>query len=115
MIAERLRERLARRRRQHGASPDKGKALANDTNNGSNAPAVDPVPGSNAAPENKDTGAGTQAAGHGRRTDSRDCQGMEGEVGLTGIICRYDDETSTLGAGGDSRRESHIHPSSAAA
>lgn len=114
VIAERLRERLTRRRRQHGASPDKGKTPASDINNSNNVPAVDPMPGLKATPEIKDTGAGTQAAGRDRRTDSRDCQGMEGEVGLTGIICRYDDETSTLGAAGDSRRESRVHPSSTA-
>jgi hypothetical protein len=40
-----------------------------------------------------------------------DCQDMEGEVGLTGIICRYDDEEghSTLGQG--SRRSRPQQPS----
>ncbi|KAF9314160.1 hypothetical protein BG003_004473 [Podila horticola] len=113
VIAERVRERLARRQRQHGASPEKGKTPVKDGNN----TAVNPAPDAETVPETNDTGAGTQAAeGRDRRTDSRDCQGMEGEVGLTGIICRYDDETSTLGAGADSRRESHVHvhPSSSA-
>ncbi|KAG0093847.1 hypothetical protein BGZ92_001088 [Podila epicladia] len=113
VIAERLRERLARRRRQHGASPEKGKKPV--TNN-DNAATVNPVPGVESASENNDNGAGIQAGAEGRdrRIDSHDCQGMDGEVGLTGIICRYDDETSTLGAGADSRRESRIHPSTPA-
>lgn len=113
MIAERLRERLARRRRQHGASPEKGKAPV--TNN-DNAAAMNPAPGVESTSENNDNGAGIQAGAEGRdrRTDSHDCQGMDGEVGLTGIICRYDDETSTLGAGADSRRESHVQPSTSA-
>ncbi|KAG0031363.1 hypothetical protein BGZ81_001327 [Podila clonocystis] len=110
VIAERVRERLARRRRHHGASPEKGKA---PVKNNDNAAAVDPAPGVESAPENNDTGAGIQAAAEGRdrRTDSHDCQGIDGEVGLTGIICRYDDETSTLGAGADSRRESRVQQS----
>ncbi|KAF9580386.1 hypothetical protein BGW38_002991, partial [Lunasporangiospora selenospora] len=32
-------------------------------------------------------------------SDDCGCQDMEGEVGLTGIICRYEDDQSSLGQG----------------
>ncbi|KAG0339559.1 hypothetical protein BG004_006765 [Podila humilis] len=132
IIAERLKERLARRKRRHGGGGGGG-GEADSPGTGKEPAVLDPATninnnnnsiGNNATAGKKeeidDIGAGTGTGGTvnydslNYRSDARNCQDMEGEVGLTGIICRYDDETSSLGHStigvGNTRREVG-HPS----
>ncbi|KAF9099119.1 hypothetical protein BGX29_007293, partial [Mortierella sp. GBA35] len=114
VIAERLRDRLARRRPTTTATAGTSSAVAHQDGTA--------TPSRASVISGRGVGGSTSAAGgasnnnaglsvpqsqqqeqrQGRQQDpSFDCQDMEGEVGLTGVICRYDDEEggSTLGQG----------------
>ncbi|KAF9180492.1 hypothetical protein BGZ50_006186, partial [Haplosporangium sp. Z 11] len=101
VIAERLRDRLARRRRSSrtagaaGASsaiPPEGASQAGSVIFGRSGAGVGGG-SDNGSLHEQDRATRSQQQG----PSAYGCQNMEGEVGLTGIICRYDDEISTLG------------------
>ncbi|CAO3568356.1 unnamed protein product [Mortierella alpina] len=100
IIAERLRDRLARRRPSRTGTAAAGV---------STAVAVDGA-GQTGSSSISGRGAGAGVGSGGQHTaepSDCSCQNMEGEVGLTGIICNYDDGQSTLGHG--TRRSDRPH------
>ncbi|KAF9567451.1 hypothetical protein EC968_003252 [Mortierella alpina] len=102
IIAERLRDRLARRRpSRSGATAGVSTAIAVD---GAGQTGSSNISGRAGA----GTGAGVGSGGqHTAEPSDCSCQNMEGEVGLTGIICNYDDDQSTLGH--NTRRSDRPH------
>ncbi|KAF9362522.1 hypothetical protein BGX34_005997 [Mortierella sp. NVP85] len=107
VIAARLRDRLSRRHRARtereaagvsSAVPDAGTGQAGSAISGRNGVG-------NGNSNSNSAGAGGVLNGgtinsvdgqHSQQPSERACQQMEGEVGLTGIICRYDDEHSSI-------------------
>ncbi|KAF9284380.1 hypothetical protein BGZ68_004722 [Mortierella alpina] len=92
IIAERLRARLARRRPSHteaGAGMSTAVAVDGAGQTGSSY-----ISGRAGAGAGAGVGTGVQ---HSAEPSDCGCQNMEGEVGLTGIICNYDDDQSTIG------------------
>lgn len=140
MIAERLRDRLSRRRQPAtttqaapegtssaiAAHPSSDAAVGREgaiTPSGASVISGRGVGVGGGATANNNNGnnssdhlqvPSSQQDGQRRQDSSGDynCQDMEGEVGLTGIICRYDDEEggSTIG---QSSRRSRLQQSSA--
>ncbi|KAF9944402.1 hypothetical protein BGZ72_002427 [Mortierella alpina] len=92
IIAERLRDRLARRRPSRtGAAAGVSTAIAVDGAGQTGSSSISGRAGAG-------TGAGVGNGGqHSAEPSDCGCQNMEGEVGLTGIICNYDDDQSTIG------------------
>ncbi|KAG0252274.1 hypothetical protein BG011_007089 [Mortierella polycephala] len=101
VIAERLRSRLAKKSRSSRTTGAAGASSAIPPEGASQAGMV--VSGRNGAGVGGSSENGSlHEYGHTTRSHQQEsraygCQNMEGEVGLTGIICRYDDERSTLG------------------
>ncbi|KAF9937133.1 hypothetical protein BGZ75_005987 [Mortierella antarctica] len=102
IIAERLRERLARRHpTRTGAAAGVSTAIAVDGAGQTGSSNISGRVGTG-------TGAGVGSGGqHTVEPSDCSCQNMEGEVGLTGIICNYDDDQSTIGHG--TRRSDRPH------
>ncbi|KAF9965568.1 hypothetical protein BGZ70_004588 [Mortierella alpina] len=104
VIAERLRERLARRRPSRTGTGAAGVSTAIAVD-GAAQTGSSSLSGRAAS---AGTGAGVGSGGqHTVEPSDCSCQNMEGEVGLTGIICNYDDDQSTIGHG--TRRSDRPH------
>lgn len=91
VIAARLRDRLARRR--HPSPPQAeaagvSSAISHDAGQGGS------ISGRNGGANNSGVNSGTVERQHAQQPS--DCQRTDGEVGLDGIICRYDDERSSI-------------------
>ncbi|GJJ77040.1 hypothetical protein EMPS_09399 [Entomortierella parvispora] len=110
VIARRLRETLSRRQpsttggansHSDGGATGTSSAVAHD-GTGSNA-------GSILGRNNNNSGVGVSSSGKthrfdpssatSARTDDCGCDDTDGEVGLTGVVCNYDDDQSTLDPG----------------
>ncbi|KAF9910548.1 hypothetical protein BX616_010836 [Lobosporangium transversale] len=122
VIAARLKERIARRRAAHdnhqsaGAtgvstaiSPDATGGIVSTGSNVSGRGGAG-IGGNNGGEHGGISSGGIQQQHSQQPSSVYGCQDMEGEVGLTGIICRYDDDQSSLNP--TIRR--HDHPENAA-
>ncbi|KAF9113607.1 hypothetical protein BGX27_001197 [Mortierella sp. AM989] len=87
VIASRLRERLSRRRPSQAAAAGVSSAISPDAGVGQS--------GSSISGRSPVAVAGS-AQQHPQQPSDCGCQDMEGEVGLTGVICQYDDDQSSM-------------------
>ncbi|KAF9352263.1 hypothetical protein BGX26_009896 [Mortierella sp. AD094] len=91
IIASRLRERLSRRRPSQagGVTAGVSSAISPDAGAGQSGSSISGRSTAAAATQQ-------QQQQHPQQPSDCGCQDREGEVGLTGIICRYDDDQSSL-------------------
>ena len=111
IIAQRLRESLARRHPSYAGGINNhsdgvtgtSSAVAHDGTGSSTGPIL----GRNSNGMNNGAGVSSSGKAHrfepstatSVRTDDCGCDDTDGEVGLTGVVCKYDDDQSTLDPG----------------